>query len=58
MSRISGTVGEMDATVEGVAAAVDGGGQGAVADGAEGLSQLAQVLRAEVARLLAVLREG
>ncbi len=58
MSRISDTVREMDAMVEGVSVAVDGGPHGAAADGAQGLSQLAEVLRAEVARFLAVLRQG
>ncbi|WP_299033714.1 methyl-accepting chemotaxis protein [uncultured Pseudokineococcus sp.] len=59
MSRISQTVREMDSMVEGVSVAVDGGGEhGGAADGAPGLAQLAEVLRAEVARFLAVLREG
>jgi len=59
MSRLGDTVREMDSTVEGVSVAVDGGAPcGVVADGAQGLSQLAEVLRSEVARSLAVLREG
>ena len=59
MSRISETVREMDSMVEGVSVAVDGGSpSGAVEDGAQGLSQLAEVLRSEVAHFLAVLRAG
>ena len=45
--------------VEGIAAAVDGGSSSSAGSRvAGGLSQLAEVLRAEVLRLLQVVRQG
>ena len=59
MGGIGQTIREMDSMVEGIAAAVDGGGPGATAGaGAGGLAQLAEVLRAEVLRLVEVMRAG
>jgi methyl-accepting chemotaxis protein len=55
MGGIGQTIREMDSMVEGIAAAVDGGASGG---GAGGLAQLAEVLRAEVLRLVEVMRAG
>ena len=55
MGGIGQTIREMDSMVEGIAAAVDGGAGGS---GAGGLAQLAEVLRAEVLRLVEVMRTG
>ena len=60
MGGIGVTVREMDTMVDGIAAAVDGHSTGS-SDGARvagGLAQLAEVLRAEVLRLLQVMRQG
>ena len=50
---IGQTIREMDSMVEGISAAVDGG-----TTGTGGLAQLAEVLRAEVLRLVEVMRSG
>jgi len=53
---IAGTVREMDGLVEGIAVAVDGGSGPGAAGG--GLSQMAEVLRDQVSRVVHVVRQG
>ena len=57
MTSIGSTIGEMDLMVDGISVAVDGRA-GGDASSANGLSQLAEVLRTEVLRFLTVMRAG
>jgi methyl-accepting chemotaxis protein len=58
LERIGSAIREMDRMIEAIRAAVDGGPVGAGADGlaAQGLSQMAEVLRSKVAHFVTVLR--
>ena len=64
MSSIGGTVRNMSSMVDDLRTAVDGGIPGQSGSGldsvdqAHGLAQMAEMLRAEVGTLLAVMREG
>jgi methyl-accepting chemotaxis protein len=53
LETVTGSIREMSGLVNGIASAVDGGS----AQGTAGLSQLAEVLRAEVSRFVSTARQ-
>jgi methyl-accepting chemotaxis protein len=55
LETVTGSIREMSGLTNGIAAAVDGGG--GVQD-TSGLSQLAEVLRSEVSRFVAIIRQS